>query len=98
MTSAASEAATSSSVGPKSKITAYWKVETAAEKAVRMERETRKYAGHAEENRMREVNAARIVAGRKRVDNRERQQRFRDRKKAELIAEGWVPGQKRVSL
>ncbi|KAJ6621668.1 hypothetical protein B0H10DRAFT_2187938 [Mycena sp. CBHHK59/15] len=94
-TSAASEAATSSSAGPKSKITAYWKVETAAEKAVCMEREAREYTGHAEENHMQEVNATRIIAGRKGVDNRERQQRFRDRKKAELIAEGWVPGQKR---
>ncbi|KAJ7114985.1 hypothetical protein C8R44DRAFT_881033 [Mycena epipterygia] len=60
------------------KITGFFKVETAAEKVVRMERETREYMERAEANRLREMNAGRMKAARKRADATERMQHFRD--------------------
>ncbi|KAJ6572370.1 hypothetical protein B0H10DRAFT_2237539 [Mycena sp. CBHHK59/15] len=79
----------------KPKITAYWKVETAAEKAVRMEREAREYSGRAEEQRLREMEATRMKAAQKRAYATERMQRFRIRERDEKMANGWIPGQKR---
>ena len=46
---------------------------------------------------MREVDAKRMKAARKRVDATERMQHFRAREREKKIANGWVPGQKRVS-
>ncbi|KAJ7472584.1 hypothetical protein FB451DRAFT_299473 [Mycena latifolia] len=82
---------------PKPKITSYWRVETPEEKAVRMERDAREFAARAEEVRLREIDANRMKAARKRADATERMQRFRERGREEKIANGWIPGQKRVS-
>lgn len=79
------------------KITGFFQVETAEEKAVRMERETREYTERAEANRLREMDARRLKAARKRADANERMQLFRERERAAKIATGWIPGQKRVS-
>ncbi|KAJ6538749.1 hypothetical protein B0H10DRAFT_2203852 [Mycena sp. CBHHK59/15] len=56
---------------------------------------SREYAEHAEEARLREVDAKRKIAARKRADATERMQRFRAREREEKIANGWVAGQKR---
>ncbi|KAJ7467330.1 hypothetical protein B0H11DRAFT_1814098, partial [Mycena galericulata] len=55
----------------------------------------REYTERAEENRLRETDASRMKSARKRADATERMQRFRDRRRAEKIADGWIPGQKR---
>ncbi|KAF7328312.1 DDE superfamily endonuclease [Mycena sanguinolenta] len=77
------------------KITSFWKVETAEEKTVRLEKDGRKYAERAEQVQLREVEEKRKKMARERVDANERMQRYRKRKREERIAEGWVPGQKR---
>ncbi|KAJ7925709.1 hypothetical protein B0H13DRAFT_2314298 [Mycena leptocephala] len=77
------------------KITSFFKVETTAEKVVRMEREAREYAEWAEESRLREANVLRMKAARKRADATERMQRLREHVRNEKIANGWTPGQKR---
>ncbi|KAF7371545.1 DDE superfamily endonuclease [Mycena venus] len=79
----------------RTKITSFFKVETAAEKAVRLERDHREFAEHAEEKRLRETNAIRQKAARIRADGRERVARFRARRREEKKASGWMPGQKR---
>jgi hypothetical protein len=89
-------ASSQSRAAPKPKITGYFKVETLEERAVRLERENREYAEHAEEARLREVDAKRKIAARKRADATERMQRFRAREREEKIANGWIAGQKRV--
>ncbi|KAF7333775.1 hypothetical protein MVEN_02334200 [Mycena venus] len=65
------------------------------DKATRLERENREYTERAEEKRLREVDAKRMKAARKRVGATERMQQFRARKHEQKIADGWVPGQKR---
>ncbi|KAF7341462.1 hypothetical protein MVEN_01883500 [Mycena venus] len=80
---------------PKPKITSFFEVETAAEKAVRLEREHREFAERAEETHLRETNAIRQKAARIRTDGRERAERFRAGRREEKIASGWIPGQKR---
>ncbi|KAJ7789162.1 hypothetical protein B0H14DRAFT_3574828 [Mycena olivaceomarginata] len=77
------------------KITSFFKVETAAEKAVRLERDNREFAERAEETRLRETNAICMKAARIRADGREHVQRSRARKREQKIAGGWIPGQKR---
>jgi hypothetical protein len=83
--------------GARPNITSYFRIETTVEKAERMEREAREYAEQAEENRLREVEAKRRKAARKRVQATERMHRYRERARNLKIAEGWIPGQKRVS-
>ncbi|KAJ6611550.1 hypothetical protein B0H10DRAFT_2223946 [Mycena sp. CBHHK59/15] len=61
----------------------------------RLTSKSREYAEHAEEARLREVDAKRKIAARKRADATERMQRFRAREREEKIANGWVAGQKR---
>ncbi|KAJ7876659.1 hypothetical protein B0H14DRAFT_3436415 [Mycena olivaceomarginata] len=61
-------ASSQSRAAPKPKITGYFKVETLEERAVRLERESREYAEHAEEARLREVDAKGKIAARKRAD------------------------------
>jgi hypothetical protein len=51
-----------------------------------------------EEKLMREANDRRRQKAKERVQGNERQQRYRDRNRARKIAEGWIPGQKRVSV
>ncbi|KAJ7833775.1 hypothetical protein B0H14DRAFT_3710259 [Mycena olivaceomarginata] len=80
---------------PKPRITGYFKVETAEEKALRLERDNRKYAERSEANTMREIAAKHRKAAQTRADTREHVQRYRARKLDEKIAMGWVPGQKR---
>ncbi|KAJ7881737.1 hypothetical protein B0H14DRAFT_3759288 [Mycena olivaceomarginata] len=81
----------------KGKITGYWKVETAAEKAVRLEKDAREYAEHAERARLREVEEKRKAILRARESGNERMRRHRNRVHEEKIAGGWIPGKnKRV--
>ncbi|KAJ7798099.1 hypothetical protein B0H14DRAFT_3157086, partial [Mycena olivaceomarginata] len=88
----------------KGKITGYWKVETAAEKAVRLEKDAREYAEHAEQAekaRLREVEEKRKAILRARESGNERMRRHRNRVCEEKIAGGWIPGKnkrKRVEL
>ncbi|KAF8146164.1 hypothetical protein K438DRAFT_1991118 [Mycena galopus ATCC 62051] len=72
------------------KITADWKVETAEEKAVRLEKDAREYVEHAEEVRL-EVEEMRKKKARARADGNERVRQHRDRVRAEKIVEGWKP-------
>jgi hypothetical protein len=51
-----------------------------------------------EEKLMREANDRRRQKAKERVQGNERQQCYRDRNCARKIAEGWIPGQKRVSV
>lgn len=81
----------------KGKITEYWKAETAAEKAVRLEKDAREYAEHAERVRLREVEEKRKAILRARESGNERMRRHRNRVREEKIAGGWIPGKnKRV--
>ncbi|KAJ7794834.1 hypothetical protein B0H14DRAFT_3556186 [Mycena olivaceomarginata] len=85
----------------KGKITGYWKVETAAEKAVRLEKDAREYAEHAERARLREVEETRKAILRARESGNERMRRHRNRVREEKIAGGWIPRKnkrKRVEL
>ncbi|KAJ7659435.1 hypothetical protein B0H14DRAFT_3702003 [Mycena olivaceomarginata] len=85
----------------KGKITGYWKVETAAEKAVRLEKDAREYAEHAERVRLREVEEKRKAILQARESGNERMQQHRNRVCEEKIAGGWIPGKnkrKRVEL
>ncbi|KAJ7812888.1 hypothetical protein B0H14DRAFT_3751873 [Mycena olivaceomarginata] len=75
-----------------------WKVETAEEKAVRRENDARMYAERVEEMRLREVNEKRKKKASDRVNSSERMQRHRDRVRDAKLAEGWVPGTKRLSV
>jgi hypothetical protein len=78
----------------KGKITGYWKVEMAAEKAVRLEKDAREYA---ERVRLREVEEKRKAILRAWESGNERMQRHRNRVCEEKIAGGWIPGKnKRV--
>jgi hypothetical protein len=61
---------------PRPKITSFFTVETAEEKAVRLERDHREFVERAEENRFRETNAIRLKAARKRAAGRERVELF----------------------
>jgi hypothetical protein len=81
----------------KGKITGYWKVETAEEKVVRLEKDAREYAERAEEVRQREMEEKRKQMARDRERGNERMQRHRDRLREAKIAGGWIPGKnKRV--
>ncbi|KAF7366573.1 DDE superfamily endonuclease [Mycena sanguinolenta] len=77
------------------KITSFWKVESPEEKAVRLERDGRKYTERGEQVRLREVEEKRKKMARECVLAKERMQRYRDRLREEKMAEGWVPGKKR---
>ncbi|KAJ7924628.1 hypothetical protein B0H13DRAFT_2578172 [Mycena leptocephala] len=79
----------------KGKITRYWKVETAEEKAARLEKYTREYAERAEEVRQREVEEKRKQRTQDRERANERMRRHRERLREEKIADGWIPGKKR---
>jgi hypothetical protein len=81
----------------KAKVTAYFKVETAEEKAVRLEKDAREYREHAEEVRLREVDTIRKKNAKARADGNERMRRYRHRVREAKIADGYVPGRKRVS-
>ncbi|KAF7359565.1 hypothetical protein MVEN_00679900 [Mycena venus] len=81
----------------KGKITGYWKVETAEEKAVRLEKEAREYAERAEEARQREMEEKRKQMVRDRERGNERMRRHRERLREAKIADGWIPGKNRVS-
>jgi hypothetical protein len=81
----------------KGRITSFWKVETPDERAVRLEKNAREYAAQSEQKRLREVDEQRKKTARARVDGNERMRRHRERVRDAKIAEGWVPGQKRVS-
>jgi hypothetical protein len=80
------------------KITSYWKVETAEERVVRLEKDAREYAERAEEVQLREVEEKRKKHAKAHVNANERMRQHRDRVRAVKIAEGWVPGMKRVSM
>jgi hypothetical protein len=86
-------------VAAKGKITSYWKVETAAEKAVRLEKDARLFSERAEEIRLREVEDKRKKKARARVIGNERMRRHRERARDKKIAAGLgcAIGQKRVS-
>ncbi|KAJ6470767.1 hypothetical protein C8R47DRAFT_1148215 [Mycena vitilis] len=71
-------------------------VETAEEKAVRLEKDGREYAAGSEQTRLREVDEKRKKQARARVDANERMQRHRERAREARIAEGHVSGKKRV--
>jgi ElaB/YqjD/DUF883 family membrane-anchored ribosome-binding protein len=73
-------------------------VETAEEKAARLEKDTREYAERAEEVRQREVEEKRKQRTRDRERANERMRRHRERLREEKIADGWIPGKKRVSV
>ncbi|KAJ7869051.1 hypothetical protein B0H13DRAFT_2557989 [Mycena leptocephala] len=79
----------------KDKITGYWKVETAEEKTVRLEKDAREYSERAEEVRQREVEEKRKQRARDRERANERMRRHRERLREEKIADGWIPGKKR---
>ncbi|KAJ7704108.1 hypothetical protein B0H17DRAFT_1194016 [Mycena rosella] len=83
--------------GPKAKITSYWKVETAEEKAVRLERSARVYSEGSEERRAREVDETRKKKARERVEATERMRQYRDRRRPgdAKIAAGEIPSLKR---
>lgn len=82
----------------KAKLTAFFKVETAEEKAVRLEKDAREYREHAEEVRLRELEITRRKKAKARADGNERTRQYRDRIRAAKIADGYVPGTKRVSV
>ncbi|KAJ7868920.1 hypothetical protein B0H14DRAFT_2572083 [Mycena olivaceomarginata] len=75
----------------KGKITGYWKVETAEEKAVRLEKDAREYAERVEEARQREMEEKRKQMVRDRERGNERMRRHRDRLRETKIADGWIP-------
>ncbi|KAJ7920970.1 hypothetical protein B0H13DRAFT_2318875 [Mycena leptocephala] len=79
----------------KAKLTAFFKVETAEEKAVRLEKDAREYREHAEEVRLRELELTRRKKAKARADGNERTRQYRDRIRAAKIADGYVPGTKR---
>jgi hypothetical protein len=72
-------------------------VETAEEKAVRLEKDAREYSERAEEARLREVEEKRKQKVRDRERANERMRRHRDHVREAKIADGWIPGKKRVS-
>jgi hypothetical protein len=88
-----------STAAAKGKITSYWKVETAAEKAVRLEKDARLFSERAEEIRLREVEDKRKKKARARVNANERMRRHRERARDKRIDadSGCATGQKRVS-
>ncbi|KAJ7604624.1 hypothetical protein B0H17DRAFT_1120943 [Mycena rosella] len=81
--------------GPKAKITSYWKVETAEEKAVRLERSARVYSEGSEERQAREVDKTCKKKARERVEATERMPQYRDRRRDAKIAAGEIPSLKR---
>ncbi|KAJ7753856.1 hypothetical protein B0H16DRAFT_1886880 [Mycena metata] len=78
-----------------SKITAFFKPETAEQTAVRREREAREHAEHSEQLQSLAVTAARSKKAREWEHANERMRQCRKRKREEKIAQGHVPGQKR---
>ncbi|KAF8172180.1 hypothetical protein K438DRAFT_1772815 [Mycena galopus ATCC 62051] len=79
----------------KPKISLYWKVESKEEKTARLEWENCEYREHRAENQLREMEAERRKAARKRADGNERQQLLRNRQQQQNIADGWICGQRR---
>jgi hypothetical protein len=86
-----------STAAAKHTLTAFRKVETAAEKAIRLENDARVYAERSEQARMREVEEKQQKMAKERVRANECMQHHHDRVREEMIANGWIPGQKRVS-
>jgi hypothetical protein len=82
----------------KDNITGYWKVETAEEKTVRLEKDAREYSEQAEEVRQREVEEKRKQRARDRERANVHMRRHRERLREEKIADEWIPGKKRVSV
>ncbi|KAJ7926117.1 hypothetical protein B0H13DRAFT_2565823 [Mycena leptocephala] len=82
----------------KVKLTAFFKVETAEEKAVHLEKDAREYREHAEEVQLRELEITRGKKAKARADGNERTRQYRDRIRAAKIADGYVPGTKRTRV
>jgi len=81
-----------------SKLTSIWSIESAPEREVRVQREFAALRNDAETRAMNAAHSQRLKLLRKRADDRERQQKHREIVRAKKIAEGWVPGKKRVRL
>jgi hypothetical protein len=65
---------------------------------VRLEKDAREYREHGEEVRLRELEITRRKKAKARADGNERTRQYRDRIRAAKIADGYVPGTKRVSV
>ncbi|KAJ7792804.1 hypothetical protein B0H14DRAFT_3498819 [Mycena olivaceomarginata] len=83
-----------SAAAAKHTLTVFWKVETAAEKAVQLENDAWVYAERSEQARMREVEEKQKKMANKRVRVNKHMQHHHDRVREEKIANGWIPGQK----
>jgi hypothetical protein len=83
--------------GPKSKITAFWKIATHAEKEETNQHEFQKLRDNFEETTADIAEEKRRKLARVRTQARERQQTHRNRSKEKKMEAGWVPGTKWVT-
>jgi hypothetical protein len=83
---------------PKSKITSFWNIASAAEKEEMSQSGFQSIRDRQEEVAANTAADARWKLMRGRTQARERQQAHRDRSKEKKMEAGWIPGEKRVSV
>jgi hypothetical protein len=86
------------STGPKGKLTLYWALATEDEKSDQDRRDFQRVKDRSEDLRL----DGELARQKKKLLDREktrlRVQNFRDRAREKKIEEGWIPGQKRVTV